>query len=139
ESREPLLDHRLVEWAMRLPLCWKLRGRENKYLLRRLAYRWMPRPLLERPKQGFGVPIDSWLRHQLRDWAWERLTARSLLSRLPLRAEARRELFELHLKGGRNAHPLIGAVLMLLEYCRTTWSGHAAAEAEDVRAVIPLS
>lgn len=139
ESREPLLDHRLVEWAMRLPLCWKLRGRENKYLLRRLAYRWMPRQLLERPKQGFGVPIDSWLRHELRDWAWERLTDQSLLSRLPLRAEALRELFELHLKGGRNAHPLIWAVLMLLEYCRTTWSGHAAAEAEDVRAVIPLS
>src|SRR6266849_8814837 len=54
EAREPLLDHELVEWSLKLPLEWKLRGGEGKYLLRRLAYRYLPREIVERPKQGFG-------------------------------------------------------------------------------------
>src|SRR5258708_3711561 len=61
EAREPLLDHELVEWSLKLPLEWKLRGGKSKYLLRQLAYRYLPREIVERPKQGFGVPIDRWL------------------------------------------------------------------------------
>ena len=84
ESRDPLLDHELVEWAMKLPLKWKLKGGVNKYLLRKLAYRYVPRNILDRPKQGFGVPIDSWLRGQLKSWAEERLSDKALFQNIPL-------------------------------------------------------
>lgn len=116
EARDPLLDHDLVEWSMKLPLCWKLRGGEKKYLLRKLLYRHVPRAIVDRPKQGFVVPIAQWLRGPLRAWAEERLNDRSLMGRLPLNHAKVLTLFELHLEGRRNAHSLLWAVLMLLEF-----------------------
>lgn len=116
ESREPLLDHELVEWAMRLPLKWKLHGRTNKYLLRRLAYRYVPQSILDRPKQGFGVPIDSWLRGPLKEWGEARLNDFRLFQGLPISQGGIQRLYRLHLSGARNAHPQLWAVLMLLGY-----------------------
>ncbi len=116
ESREPLLDQDLVEWAMKLPLAWKLRGGQNKYLLRKLAYQYVPRHLLDRPKRGFSVPIDAWLRGPLKNWALERLHDGALFSRVPLEQEKVLELFRMHAAGKRNAHPLLWAILMLLDF-----------------------
>ncbi len=116
ESRDPLLDQDLVEWAMKLPLHWKLRGGQNKYLLRKLAYRYVPQALLDRPKQGFAVPIDAWLRGPLRNWALERLNDRALFAGLPLAQDKCLELFRLHDSGRRNVHPLLWAILMLLDF-----------------------
>jgi asparagine synthase (glutamine-hydrolysing) len=65
EGRVPLLDHRVVEWAWRLPMPL----RRSKSLLRRVLARYVPRPLFERPKMGFEVPLAAWLRGPLRDWA----------------------------------------------------------------------
>jgi asparagine synthase (glutamine-hydrolysing) len=123
EARDPLLDQDLVSWAMRLPLCWKLRGGESKYLLRRLAYRYVDRSLLDRPKQGFAVPIDRWLRGPLMGWARNLLNDRRLFAELPLDADQATALFDLHLSGRRNVHPLLWAVLMLLAF----WSRHGRA------------
>jgi asparagine synthase (glutamine-hydrolysing) len=116
EAREPMLDHRLVEWTMRLPLCLKLRGWVRKFLLRQLAYRYVPRKLLDRPKQGFGVPIDAWLRGSLRSWALERLNDKALFDDLPLDQAKTLELFALHESGARNVHPLLWAILVLIEF-----------------------
>ena len=116
EAREPLLDHELVEWSLKLPLEWKLRGRTSKYLLRRLAERYLPREIVERPKQGFGVPIDRWLRGPLRSWARERLEDRRLYERFPLDRARVLRLLDLHLSGTRDTHPLLWAVLMLAPF-----------------------
>jgi asparagine synthase (glutamine-hydrolysing) len=69
EVRAPLLDHRIVEFAATLPLTMKLRGEQGKWLLRKLLYQHVPQQLVERPKMGFGIPVEAWLRGPLRGWA----------------------------------------------------------------------
>jgi asparagine synthase (glutamine-hydrolysing) len=116
ESREPLLDHDVVEWSMRLPLEWKLRGPNNKYLLRKLAYRYLPREILERPKQGFEIPLREWLRGPLHKWAADQLRNGVHFEHIPLNQAKLLELLELHRLGARDVHPLLWAVLVLLEF-----------------------
>jgi asparagine synthase (glutamine-hydrolysing) len=114
EARCPLTDYRLVEWSMRLPVHYKLRGQQTKYLLKRALSRHLPADLVYRPKRGFGVPVGEWLRGPLKNWATELLHDESLTSHLPLERQRIRELLKLHLSGSRDAHPLLWAVLMLL-------------------------
>ena len=66
EGREPMLDHKLVEFALSLPDDMKIRGNSTKYLLRQVLYRYVPREMMERPKQGFSIPIQQWLLGRLK-------------------------------------------------------------------------
>ena len=116
ESRAPLLGREVVEWGMRLPVNWKMRGVGNKYLLRKLAYRYIPQNIIDRPKRGFGVPIDGWMRGPLNSWVRERLDNSNYFDGLPIDQQAVQDLFKKHESGLRNVHPLLWAVIMLLEF-----------------------
>jgi asparagine synthase (glutamine-hydrolysing) len=99
EGRIPFLDPRVVEFAWRLPLRMKVRPNQGKWLLRRVLYRYVPRNLVERPKMGFGIPLDSWLRGPMRDWAEALLEPRRLREEGFFDAAAVREKWEDHLRG----------------------------------------
>jgi asparagine synthase (glutamine-hydrolysing) len=77
EARVPLLDHRMVEFAWEIPMTMKFKDGSGKYILKRLLERYVPRNLFERPKMGFGIPVDSWLRGPLKEWASAYLLAES--------------------------------------------------------------
>jgi asparagine synthase (glutamine-hydrolysing) len=116
EARCPLTDFRLVEWAMRLPLRYKIQRGTSKYLLKKLLARYLPPELIYRPKKGFGVPVAAWLRGPLRGWAEELLHDTATMNRLPLDRAKLVELLRLHVSGARDAHPLLWATLMLVCY-----------------------
>ena len=112
EARVPLLDHRVVAFSWNLPPQFKARGKSGKYLLRRVLDRYVPRALVERPKMGFGVPIDAWLRGPLRDWA-ETLLGEARLAREGIFNPAPiREKWGEHLGGTRNWQYALWNVLM---------------------------
>ena len=113
EARVPLLDHRLVGFAQSLPMHMKIRNGQSKWLLRNMLYRYVPQSLIERPKMGFGVPIDQWLRGPLRDWAEDLLNTSKLrnsgiLDPLPIR-----KMWQEHQSGARRWHYHLWDFLML--------------------------
>ena len=112
ETRVPLLDHRIVEFAWGIPLHQKLRGTESKWLLRQVLYRHVPRALIERPKRGFGVPLEHWLRGPLREWAEDLLQESRLRAEGFLDASAVRVRWLEHLSGQRNWQYALWNVLM---------------------------
>jgi asparagine synthase (glutamine-hydrolysing) len=102
ETRVPFLDHRVIEYAWRLPLDYKLRGGETKWALRQVLHRYVPREIMERPKMGFGVPIGDWLRGPLREWAEALLSHDRLVAEGYFRPEPIRQMWADHLNGHVN-------------------------------------
>ncbi len=112
EARAPLLDHRLYEYAAALPLNMKIRAGKGKYILREILARNVPRELFERPKQGFNIPLDEWLRTNLRDWAEDLLNETTLKNQNLLNAKIIRNSWNAHLKGQGNHTNALWTVLM---------------------------
>lgn len=98
ETRVPLLDHRVVEYAWRLPLSMKVRDGQGKWLLRQVLYRYVPKELVERPKAGFAVPIGEWIRRELRDWAEDLLSEKKLARGGLFATETVRKTWRWHLQ-----------------------------------------
>jgi asparagine synthase (glutamine-hydrolysing) len=112
EVRTPFLDHELVEFAWSMPLSMKLNHGETKWALREVLRRHVPRLLIDRPKSGFGVPLEHWLSGPLRGWA-EELLGRDRLKRDGLLdVEAVRDLWSDYLSGKQRNHHLIWSLLM---------------------------
>jgi len=118
EVRAPLLDERIVSYAWQLPPSLKVRDGMGKWVLRQVLYRHVPAAIVERPKMGFSVPIEHWLRGALRDWA-ESLLDRSALAQDGLLCpDTIRKVWEQHLSGHTDAHHELWAVLLYLDWRR---------------------
>jgi len=112
EARVPLLDHRLVAFARSLPVSMLVRDGASKWPLRQLLYRHVPRDLVERPKKGFAVPLETWLRGPLRDWAESLLDEQRIEREGFLRADPVRKAWREHLGGHRNLQYRLWTILM---------------------------
>jgi asparagine synthase (glutamine-hydrolysing) len=116
ECRVPLLDHRVVEFAWRIPAAMRQHDGLGKWPLREVLYRYVPRDLVDRPKMGFGVPIDSWLRGSLKEWAWSLLSRAALKRHGVLQAAPIHAAWELHQSGVQDLHYPLWTALMLQDW-----------------------
>ncbi|TRY18631.1 asparagine synthase (glutamine-hydrolyzing) [Tessaracoccus rhinocerotis] len=123
ELRPPLLDHHLVEFAFRLPSKLKVRGGRPKWLLKEVARRYLPTEVVDRRKVGFRVPLDTWLRSDLRESAWDRLTGTGSYVGSIFNRNAVRELLESHERGASNEENRIWTLLSLEVWHETCISG----------------
>lgn len=113
ESRVPMLDHRVFEFAASLPVDYLLQGREGKQVLRHILYRHVPKQLVDRPKTGFGVPLEAWLRGPLREWASDLLAPSTMQRQGIFRPAVIDRYWQEHLSGSRSWHYQLWDVLML--------------------------
>lgn len=112
EGREPLLDYRVVELAWRIPLSMKIRNGKGKWLLRQLLYQYVPQALIDRPKTGFGMPVDEWLRSDLREWAENLLDPARLNAEGFFDTQSIRRKWQEHLSGNYDWSYGLWGVLM---------------------------
>lgn len=122
ETRAPLLDHRIFEFAWRVPYASKVADGAGKQPLRNLLFRYVPRNLVERPKRGFAVPLASWLRGPLRPWAEELLSVESIAAVGVLDATRVRRLWSQHVDGLANHGDRLWSVLSLVAFLRRNTS-----------------
>lgn len=118
EARNPFLDHKLIEWALTLPVEFKIKNGLTKRILRKAAADVLPPHIVQGKKKGFVIPIDRWLRTSLKDWAYSILSDQSNYEQLPIDRTVVMELFELHQSRKRNTHPILWAILMFMVFAK---------------------
>lgn len=118
EVRVPFLNPDVFHTAWRIPANIRLREGQGKWVLRQLLYRYLPRELIERPKMGFAVPLDAWLRGPLREWAEDLLSFTSLAELPCLDRHQVRKLWQAHQKGQGHYAQQLWTVLQLLAWQR---------------------
>ncbi len=102
ETRVPFLDHKLIEYVNKIPHSLKFRNGQGKWILRQILSKYVPKNLTDRPKMGFGVPIDEWLRGPLKDWAEHLLSEKKLEQEGYFNKKSIRIKWEQHLSGKKN-------------------------------------
>ena len=112
EVRVPFLDHELVEATFQVPIAHHLSGGKSKAILRDILYQSVPKDLIERPKMGFGVPLDSWLRGPLREWAQDLLDEELIIKQGYLAHSKVTRMWNEHLSGTKNWSGQLWSILM---------------------------
>jgi asparagine synthase (glutamine-hydrolysing) len=138
EARVPLLDHRVVEYALRLPESVKFHKGQGKFILRTILERHIPRELIERPQMGFGVPIGSWLRGPLRDWAESLLSESALRCNAILAPSPIRALWNDHLSGRNDWSDRLWTVLTFQAW-HAKWKPRFHSSLENIVLAAPVS
>lgn len=118
ETRVPLLDHNVVEFAWKLPFNQKVRGNISKWILKQIMYKYLPKELMDRPKKGFGVPVGQWIKGPLREWAEDLLNEKTLKEQGFLNTKIVKEKWEEHLLGIRNLQPQLWSILMFQSWLK---------------------
>lgn len=112
EGREPLLDHRLIEFAAQLPTHFKINGSNKKYLLRQIVHDYVPKEMMDRPKMGFGVPVFTWLRNDLKYYADEYMSDVAFARHGLFKKEGVQHIINRFYKGDRNYNNIFWYLLM---------------------------
>lgn len=122
ETRAPFLDHRLIEKAFSIPQSLKFKDGQSKWLLRQILYKYVPKSLIERPKLGFGIPIDAWLRTDLKDWAMDLLSPGKLGRHGLFEQSVVEHCWQEHLQGRADNQYQLWGVLMFQAWYEM-WNG----------------
>ena len=112
ETRAPFLDHRVVEFALGMPIELKIRNNKGKWALREILYKYVPKDMIERPKTGFSIPIGDWLRGPLKEWAEDLLDNDKIESQGFLKPENVSSIWKLHKSGKYDYTSRIWSILM---------------------------
>ena len=118
EARVPLLDHRVVEFASTLPVNMRFRSGEGKWLLKQVLAKYLPREMFDRPKMGFGIPIGSWIKGPLKEWAEDLLSEQSLLQTEVFNPHPIRKRWQEHKSGEVNWDHHLWDVLIMQDWLR---------------------
>ncbi len=118
EGRAPFLDHRVVDFAVRLPRELRVRDGRGKHLLRKVAARWLPKEVLTKPKQGFAIPLGQWFRGPLKPLAADLIASRSFRERGFFKPAAAQRFLDGHLAGKADYGELLWLILSLELWAR---------------------
>jgi asparagine synthase (glutamine-hydrolysing) len=121
EGRIPLLDHRIVEFSLSLPIHAKIQNKSGKVLLRQILYDMVPQGLIDRPKAGFEIPLAEWLKHELKPWASDLLDPHRLRSEGFFQVELIQKKWTEHLEGSHDWHLDLWAILMFETWLDTNF------------------
>ena len=120
ETRVPFLDHRVMEFAWRLPISMKVQRGQSKHVLRQVLYKYVPKELIERPKMGFSIPLDTWLRGPLREWAESLLDESRIKQEGFFEPTLIRKKWQEHLSGKCNWQHQLWVILMFQSWLEFT-------------------